>query len=215
MGANYGSQSLGSEQLCTIRGLVIDDEGARFADASVVIQGTTTRHATQTNQVGEYEFHVPAGLYRITCLASDWHYPFRRATILAQSGRTKTVNIRPPIEVLVMGIERTTSGLKDLTKLAPPPQYAVYFPRSYKKTGLDVMIQSRQKFDNKSYVDYEQVMLSYDSVTLLAKKVRIHKKSLLVEAEGKVIFEDGDRIITGEQMRLDINSRTLNSTVSF
>ncbi len=107
-----------------------------------------------------------------------------------------------------------------------PFEYDVFQVRNKSNSGRELMIRFGQRNQEGPVIEYHgsivrydernedqgtpirrekelPVMVSYDTYTIYANVVRIHTKTLRVEAADKVIIDDGQQRIYAKQLEFD------------
>src|SRR5882724_1037629 len=127
-----------------IKGIVLDPNEARIPAVTILIEGGHVTRRLTTNDLGEYESEVPAGTYHIKADLPNY-FPFQRAAIRVESGKTVTINVAPAQRVLSVGLEVTEQGVQEPVRMAPLPQYEIFALRSPPRDDLDVLVQYQRR----------------------------------------------------------------------
>lgn len=197
-----------------VKGLVLFGNDARIPNATIVIEGPV-RKETTSNEFGEYQFNVPPGVYKITAEVDEWYYTVRRAAFRVTFGSVIRINLRPRLRILSIGIAADHGGVREPIDTAPPPRYD-YYPSVFPKDrGLDLMVQFKSKSHDRAFVYYEDAVVTYDSLTIVAHKSLLNRKTLAVDAEGNVMIETALEVIQAERVSVDIRSRTVRTLHAF
>ena len=171
-----------SQPMGKVRGTVMDYNEAVILNTKIFIEGENIERSLVVNERGEYEIELPAGIYNITAEANLFR-PFRRAVFRVQSNVTTMINIVP---------------VPMATHVASPPVYYNSFsiPRS-PDPRIKLLIEHTKKRNRGRFIEYENVTVSYDALTILAGKVRFNKKAkqLEFESEWRSVIDDGRKRI--------------------
>jgi hypothetical protein len=89
--------------------------------------------------------------------------------------------------------------------------------RNLSGAPLNLLVRYGKRQERKGIVEYQGakvqngvpagVMISYDVLTIVANKVRLNKKTLLLEAEGNVTVEDGKRRMNFSHAEVNFKSK--------
>ena len=184
-----------------LKGTITDQNGSVVSGAMVLIENVRTRRTYEvaTNNVGQFEILVEAGVYVMT--ASKLGFcPQRRSAF--EVGKTKSVSIN--ISLFVCSIESVLI-IGDPDGAAMRDRYAVPFKQDLVGVGGaesfgDVHIQYGEKTVLRSQTAYgpirlddespAPVRLTYNNIQVYASSVKSFSNNLFV-ADGNVIFENG------------------------
>ena len=173
-----------------VKGTVLDFNGAAIVTPkpTIVVKGRDQTRELHPDENGDYEVELPAGIYSISAEITGF-FPFRRAAFRVQPDVTTMINIVPTPRYLVRG---TTVGEKAVDIASPRPRYDSFSPPKTHRGSPDLLIQFIKKRARNKTVFYEGAVVSYDTLTIYADKLRFNKKMLQLEASGiHVIVEDG------------------------
>lgn len=191
-----------------VNGRVLDLNGDPIAFALISISGQTVSKELAADKNGGFEIELPVGVYRATANVEGFA-PFRRASFRIQHARTKVLNL-----VLTLGgIECEIGSQADPEKDGNgPPRYDDVSLSQVSEGRQELLVRFRLKQHRNGIVEYRggsvesRVMVSYDVLAIYAEKVRVDKNKGIVEAEGRVIVEDGQRRKRAEYARLAVQS---------
>ena len=75
-----------------LKGSIRNRKGELVAGAVIVVEGADGRvHDAGYTEEGEYQFHLPPGVYQVT-VSSTGYYSLRRRRVRVRAGRTATLN---------------------------------------------------------------------------------------------------------------------------
>jgi len=220
-------QSSTSKQTAQLSGTVVDMNKSRVSGATVTVDGEGLTRAVATSEDGTYKIELPAGTYRIKVTRPGF-CPARRASLRALSSARVIVNfilIPCPIvnEITIKNDQYV--GEKDRYK---DPFKEEVFPLVHPSGApLELLVRYGSRQGNQNLVEYggtvvpyEEhadtqtgsvrrekylgVTISYDSLTILADKVRLDPKAFRLEAEGNVVVEDGKRCVQARRAVADL-----------
>lgn len=165
-----------------IKGTAMDVRGAVISGVRIVLQGTTAKWETTSDQNGSYSFVAPPDVYEIGLDVGDRSFlPFHRAPFRLRSGQDILLNIRP-----------IPGGAASHVLVHPPKigNESFALPNS-PDPSLVLLVQFGAKQQHENLLEYRGVMISYDVLTLYGDRARLNSKNLQLEVEGDVIVEDG------------------------
>ena len=176
-----------------LTGKVFDLNGDPIAFASISIDGETMSTWLTADEYGGFEIELPVGVYKASATVQGFA-PFRRAPFMIQDDRMYVLNL-----VLTLGgITCEIGSKRDPEKEGNgPPRYDDVSLSGLTAGKQELVVRYRLKQQRNRIVEYRagsidsRVMVSYDVLAIYAEKVRINASSGIVEAEGKVIVEDG------------------------
>lgn len=198
--------TVGAQSSGKITGTVSDPNGAVIPNVTVILESQQTKQKTLTNEKGVYEIELLTGVYRITTYISVY-YPYRRASFCVQPNTVTTINIAPPLRVLSVGSEVTSSGSREPVNLAAPPKYEAFSP-PYSSCGpIDLLVRFNKQRKHQSYIEYSKAVTSYNALTIHADRTRLNPKTFHLEAEGNVIIEDGKQTLHANLATLEFKDR--------
>lgn len=197
-----------------IKGIVLDPNEARIPAVTILIEGAHATRRLTTNDFGEYESEVPAGTYHIKADLPNY-FPFRRAAIRVDSGKTVTINVAPAQRVLSVGLEVTEQGVQEPVRMAPLPQYEIFALRSPPRDDLDVLVQYQRRTLRRDTIEYTKAVVSYDSITVYAETIRLERTTFRIEAGGNVIVDDGGQRVRAKRAEVDLRTRSAIISLSF
>jgi hypothetical protein len=175
-GVAPGSQASPSHQVSKglIRGKVTSASGG-VSDVKVLVEGAMTKREVVTNQSGDYETELPAGVYTVTATVPEY-YPFRRAPFRVRPGTTTTIDL----DLLFIGIDRVHGGGKDIhyEKLSLP--YT-------SDEQLDLLIVYYDRKESDRVIEYEGLKVYYYALAVHAIKIQFDKRDFTFKATGNSI----------------------------
>lgn len=77
-----------------LKGKVVDVMGASIAKTTVTISGSSTRNQVVTNEAGEFEIQLPAGIYRIRTEDMPGFAASKYAKVRVGHGKDKRIIIK-------------------------------------------------------------------------------------------------------------------------
>ena len=169
--------------------------GGRLKGVSITIEGEGVKRELISDEQGSYEVELPPGLYRINAAAPDY-FPFQRAAFQVSPNAVTEINIVPVLRILGVALVMTSSGAKDVPRIALSPKYASFSTSRASKTPLDLLIQYRERIKHQSNIEYNKAVISYDAITIYADKAYLDKDNLRIIASGNDIVTEnnGQRI---------------------
>ena len=189
-----------------INGKVLDLNADPIAFAPITISGETLSKEIVADEHGGYEIELPVGLYHISSVVPGFA-PFRRASFRIEADTTKTLNLVLTLGGIICAIGSKKDPYKDGNG---PPQYDDV-SLSQQPTGeQEVIVRFRLSQEENRIVEYRagsidpRVMVSYDVLAIYADKVRLDKTKAIIEAEGRVIVEDGQRRKGAKYVKLEV-----------
>ncbi len=94
-----------------IKGVVVDKNDARVVGATVSIGNAKSRRVVETNEEGEFEAELPAGVYRVRVKANGFRQ-FVLSPFEVEPGVTRTIDVRLKVA--------TSYGLVPAVEPEPP-----------------------------------------------------------------------------------------------
>lgn len=205
------------EQTGHLKGTVVDFiSGAWIARATIVFEGSRITRSVITGEGGSYEVELPIDVYRISvkrlgfCLA-------RRAVFRVQpSSETRIDFTLVPCAMASVGITKNGQYKGEMCSDVRPFDYDSFQVSSSPDVSLELLLRFGERREDENGIEYEGaavkhlvfgersrevlekhkylgVMVSYDSLTIYADKVRLTKKTFEIEAHGNVVVEDGKK----------------------
>jgi hypothetical protein len=206
--------AVGQNTLGHIRGAVLDNNEARILETTVAIEGNGLKREVTVNEFGEYEFHIPPGVYFLKAQAPNW-YEFRRAPVRVMAGKEIVINITPTIRILSSWYELKEEGSKEQVKIASSPQYDTYGQLIPTEPELSLLVQYKKKQTEKGSLEYQEVVVSYNTLTVRADILRVTNPILKLRVYGNVIVDIGGQRIHTDQVEIDLKSRVVILSVPF
>lgn len=170
-----------------IKGALFDSSGeAIIPGKKIVIEGQDIKQTITTNDRGEYEFDLPAGIYNIAIEEEqhyEWFYPFRRGKIEIRPNTISVINLYPAIIGKIIALVASSAGVRDeVTITTKPPKYEniSVIPSS----ALDLVIQFSKKKIHKKITEYKNAKLTFGNLTIIAGEVQFDKSNLQIRAKG-------------------------------
>jgi carboxypeptidase family protein len=183
-----------------VRGSVFDPNEALIPKAKFIIEGRDFRREVSSNDVGEFEAEVPAGIYRITS-EQGAYYPLKRASFRVAPDSVTVLNIRPALRVTSIALVVTEKGARDRVTYKRPPKYEVFQPTPG-SGSLDLVVQFQKRSDKGDVVNFRNASLSYDSLFIYADFLYLEKSTFRISAHGNVLVEDNGRSVRGEKLNM-------------
>lgn len=184
----------------TVRGAVFDPNEALIPKAKFVIEGRDFRREVSSNDVGEFEAEVPAGIYRITS-EQGLYYPLRRAPFRVAPNSVTVLNLRPALRVTSIALVVTDAGARDRVTYNRPPKYETFQPTS-DSGSFDLVVQFQKRSVKGNSVNYRNAWLSYDSLLIHADFLYLEKSTFRISAQGNVTVEDNGRSVRGAKLNM-------------
>jgi hypothetical protein len=183
-----------------ISSLNSNDELVPFLE--VIVEGNGLKRTLETTGGGdEYEngglIHLPPGIYQITTKNYNY-YPFRRAPFSVEDGKTLQINVCPILEVLMQALVFDQKrGMHDEYRFARRPKYASFKVANKSTEPLDLLIRYDRQRSRRRMIEFTGnrliggAMATQNAIAIYAHRFRYSQRTLLLEAEGGVILEDG------------------------
>jgi hypothetical protein len=213
MAATGSAQSPGH-----VKGTIVDSNGAVVTNVTVAFKTNGQTRKVVTNQEGYYEIELPIGLYRVTT-----HVPgfcaSQRALFRVQPSSNILLNLTLTVCPLAHFLKMDKSGryVGEEARYIDPFESESFRIRTSSGARLNLLIRYGQHHRMNGTVEYQGtkvvngvpsgVTISYDVLTIVADKVRLNKKTLLLQAEGNVIVEDGKRRMTFAHVEVNFKSK--------
>lgn len=213
MAATGGAQSPGH-----VNGTISDSNGAVVTNVTVAFETNGQTRKVVTNREGYYEIELPIGLYHVTT-----HVPgfcaARRALFRVQPSSNTLLNLTLTVCPLANILKMDKSGryVGEEHRYIDPFESESFPIRTSSDARLNLLIRYGQHRRTNGTVEYHGakvvngvpsgVTISYDVLTIVADKVRLNKKTLLLQAEGNVIVEDGKRRMTFAHVEVYFKSK--------
>jgi hypothetical protein len=213
-GTNAQANFAGQSKLGRVRGVLLDVIEARIVDATVTIEGNGLKNEVTVNDRGEYEFQIPPGIYSLRSRASNY-YESRRAPVRVRAGKEIVVNIAPTLRILGMWYELKEEGSGERVQIASPPQYETFGQPATTDPELTLLVQYKKKQVEKDSTDYQEGVVSYDTLTVQGNTLRIPNNSTKIKVVGNVTIDIGGQRIHTDLAEIDLKSRTVSFSVSF
>ena len=206
-----------------LKGRIEAVNGGVVPDAKVVVEGEGTRREVVTDGAGGFETQIPTGTYRIQVDRIGF-CPGRRAAFRMQSNATITFDFTLfPCSLANVG--RVNSSRQE-HRYIEPFEYEVFQVNDKSNSSPEVMIRFGRRNEQRRVIEYRggavnydernddqvaitrrekdlPVMVSYDIYTIHADVVRIHTKTLKIEAVGNVTIDDGHERIHAIELKFD------------
>lgn len=197
-----------ASQTSQLTGVVTDTNDARVANATVTITGDRMARTVTTSEDGTYRINLPFGIYRITvksrgfCLA-------RRAAFRIEALKAMRFDFTLVLCPIVNALKIENGRYKGETDEYQPPfnENEIKLPSS--TPALKLFVQYGRRIKVGSVLRYEGFMIvggkflgvtaSYNQLTVYADRLRFHKKTLRLEAEGNVLLDDGQQRVQGQR----------------
>lgn len=172
---------------------------------SVVIEGDHYRKEISLNADIDAKVNsidVPVGTYRVSSRNGNY-YDFERAPFRVPAGIVTKINVFPLLRVRTQMLMADGS---DRYQFAPKPKYdsiavpqspdaslnmLIRYDRKHRAAGSLVYSSNVGEFRGGSYAVSRGVMVTYDTFTLYADKVRFDPTAFILYADGNVVVEDG------------------------
>jgi hypothetical protein len=197
-----------------VKGVVLDEHEARINTATITIEGSGIQRLIKTNELGEYEFDVPNGIYQIRAEVPNY-YAFKRAAFRVKPNTVRIVNIVPVQRVLSIGLEATLQGEREQVKTAPPAEFESLKAPNPGEPSLEIVVRFQKRETDGEFVQYRGASLTYDAFTIYADRIRLDKRTLNLEASGKLIVEDGEHRIHATSIRASLKEHIVDLTFTF
>ena len=74
-------------------GRIADQGGGAIEKTQIVAEGPSGKFQTISNENGEYDFELPAGVYQLRTMKVLGFLPFQRSRVRVEAGKVRTLNI--------------------------------------------------------------------------------------------------------------------------
>lgn len=188
-----------------LRGTILDESGGIIPSARVIFKSDQAMYTATASAVGAYEIELPAGVYEINVVKPGFCY--RRASFRMASA-SLTINAHVPICAIaqVTTIADGESSVRDEWKpststdeFAIPGQenrrLKLFISYDNRREDADVTTYSGSAFLANAA---RNVVVTYDSLTISAKRVRFDRRASRLYAEDGVTIEDGKQSSTSD-----------------
>lgn len=198
-----------------LTGVVLDTNNSAVAGATVTVERGEAKYLITTGQDGSFNIQLPVGIYRIRaenpgfCLS-------RRAAFRLRPSITTTINLRLIVCPLVHSLILEGRKAKGETSRYQSPFKEEEFSVTSSGEPLTLLVQYGARIVRGHDIQYKGFRLTdgrwfgaivtHDIFTIYADKVRFNAKSLLIEAEGNVIFENGTERAKTQRVDVDLKS---------
>ena len=177
MGANLDKNGKVSGSILDRNNAVIILPQPQIRFESLVFQKTVSVDAD-----GIYEVALPPGIYSVKLDIKGYH-PLTRSMIKVEAEENYALNLVPTPIYLTLG---TSLYEKDsVDRLATPPKYETLFQNDKFLSDIKPVIQYQAKSQLDNGLEYEDVILSYNFVTIYADKMFYKKSENILESTGK------------------------------
>lgn len=213
MAATGGDQSPGH-----VKGTIFDSNGSVVTNVTVVFETNGHTSKVVTDQEGYYEIELPIGLYSVTTHVAGF-CASQRALFRVQPSSNTLINLTLTVCPLADILKMDKSGriIGEEERYIDPFESESFRIRTSPGAQLNLLIRYGQHHRTNGIVEYHGaklmngvpsgVTISYDVLTIVADKVRLNKKTLLLQAEGNVILEDGKSRKTFAQVEVNFKSK--------
>jgi hypothetical protein len=188
--------------------LAVHREGVIFVyDGTVTLRSGSHVYTTKVNnRDGSFDFRVPAGIYTLTMEARDY-FSYKRAPFNLGRGQTLILNIRPVPHAISYGQPPDPVIEHDEMQVTGQPQLFAVVRYEHVAHGGERTVYSGGLW----------TMLSYDSLSVYAKKFDCNSREAQCIAEGDVIVEtQADpklvSVFFGTRAEIDLANRKLTLT---
>lgn len=217
--------TLGAQGKSVLKGVVRDVTDAWVPGTTVIITGETDSYKVIANDEGEYEIALPEGVYRLTVSEFKGFTSYFRSAFRIPRGSTTTLDVTlfssPPLLMPYPGTK--PNEVFDDTAFGEFEYESLALPDS-PKSPLKLMIRFGTRRRIKGSITYEAtanpreqssfgepfdgVMISYDLLTVHAKKVILHKNPFRLEAQGNVIIEKDGQLVHARLAQITFKAGT-------
>lgn len=205
-----------------IKGTVFDWTGAVVPFIKVVFENGGQKKEFSPNGDGAYEGSLSPGIYRVTTAMAAGFCPTVRAPFRVQKSSNIVMNLR----MVVCGIglvdvsDKNGKHLRTEDRIMNPFQ-----SESFRITNsqLDLMVRYGKREEKKGVIEYvgpstgnqvsRDVTVTYDVITIIADKIRLNKKTLMLEADGNVHVEDGKLVREFDHAQINFKTSNLITTL--
>lgn len=169
----------------TIRGTVLDENGARIITAEIAIENQSYDRQIKVNDAGEFELSLPQGAYEIKISAQGF-CPFRRKEVIVKANDVLILNT-----TLIVGSSNGCLN-RAVFNLIGPTEVSDYIGITYvEKTEGYKTIEYRGGV-LPSVGDFK-VGVGYRGIHLTADKVILNTQTFDLVATGNVVVDDGKK----------------------
>jgi len=178
-----------SAEFGRIKGSIYDQSlEAIVPGISVTIAGNGVVRSMVSDQNGEYLFDVPPGIYEITTPKVNWFFPINRSKIEIFPNTAATVNLYLSNRECSQELVATSKGIMDRYSCAAKnPKFEN--PYSPPAVGEEPLIEYKNKQVKKDTRFYHNAKLTNSRLTLIAKEIRVDRKTGVITASGQVLVD--------------------------
>ncbi len=196
------AQAARDEPIGHLRGTIADPTGAVVPGAKVFFKSNIANYSVTTAANGTYETQLPVGTYGIEVRKPGLCY--RRAQFRLPASAPLTINAVVTACVIadVVTLENGKGTWRDQIRPAYKAELILIPDSSAQPLELLITYASReQDADITTYTENgaPDVVVTYDNLTVYARRVRFDRRALRIYAEGSVVVEDGTGRSTGER----------------
>ena len=206
-----------------VRGTVFDSNDAVVPNAKVIFEADGLKREVLTNEEGFYVIELPSGVYRVTTDSLGF-CASQRAPFRVQPSSDTLINLTLVVCPLANILKYDEAGkyAGEECRYIDPFESESFPVTEIPGVLLNLLIRYGKRQEKESILEYQGVRVengvpsgvtvSYDVLTLVADRVRFNKQTLILEAEGNVIVEDGKQRI--RLASIEINFKVKNPLAS-
>jgi hypothetical protein len=201
-----------------VKGTVFDSNGAVITNIKVIFETNGLKSETITNGEGFYKIELPVGVYRITTYSPGF-CAAQRALFRVQSLSDILLDLTLDVCPIVTTLKMNKSGkfVSEEDRYIDPIKSESFPIRDSSGAPLNLLVRYGKRVEGKGIIEYQGVQyqngvpssitVSYDLLTIVADKVRFNRKTLLLEADGRVTVEDGKQSMNFSHVEFNFKSK--------
>ena len=194
------------------QGIVIDPNGSRIAGAVVrlkLVGDETSTYESLSDKLGRYEFEVKPGIYLVTTSVEGYN-PIRRSLFRVESKQQVSINLRPALRLLSIGLKVTSQGTEYEVEKAAKVKYKSFaIPKAISPLNC-LFLQFYQNKKQGKWVSFSKATATFDCITIIAEEIRVNSATLSIQALGEVTFESEGQEIKEDCLELEFENGLWN-----
>jgi hypothetical protein len=188
----------------SVRGTIFDSNEAVVQNVKVYFESDTLKRETVTNDEGDYKIELPVGVYQVTTNSIGF-CTSQRAPFRVQASSDNLINLTLVVCPLanIFTLDKDNKIVGEECRYIDPFQSESFQISKASDATLNLLVRYGNRQEKENVVEYQGaevkngvpsgVFVNYDVLTIVAEKVRFNKKTLLLEASGNIVVEDGKR----------------------
>jgi hypothetical protein len=201
-----------------VRGTIFDSNEAVVPNVKVVFEAAGMKREAVTNEEGFYEIELPVGVYRVTTNSMGF-CASQRAPFRVRTSSDTLINLTLVVCPLANILKYDEAGkyVGEECRYIDPFESESFPVTKMSGIQLDLLIRYGKRQEKESILEYQGakvengvppgVTVSYDVLTIVADKVRFNKQMLMLEAEGRVVVEDGKQHMKLGKIEIDFKAK--------